>query len=359
MIASTATKFDAATGRTRRRAVRRVVTALAAICSTVASSGVAAAPAVRWKGVNLAGGEFNAGRSPSRYGKDYVYPTAKVAAPFVQAGMNIARLPIAWKRLQPAPLQPLDAAELKRVDAAIAALDGFDRVILDVHNYGRFGGKVLQPGTANADYLPDLWKRLAAHYADDRRVVFGLMNEPHGISARDWRSIADGAVQAIRKTGARNLILVPGTRWSGAHSWAAGGAGSNAAAFADFTDPANNFAFDMHQYLDADSSGTHRECVSPEKARRRLSAATKWLRANHFKGFLGEFGAANNEECQAALASLLTTMQRNGDDWEGWTYWAGGPWWGDYFMSIQPGKDGEKKPQMAVLERFLPAGSKQ
>ena len=30
------------------------------------------------------------------------------------------------------------------------------------------------------------------------------------------------------------------------------------------------------------------------------------------------------------------------------TYWAGGPWWGDYMFSIEP-QNGVDKPQMAIL----------
>ena len=70
--------------------------------------------------------------------------------------------------------------------------------------------------------------------------------------------IAQSVTNAIRAIGARNRILVPGTDYSGAHSWVTSG---NAAQMATFLDPANNFAFDVHQYLDADSSGKEGTCV--------------------------------------------------------------------------------------------------
>jgi hypothetical protein len=34
------------------------------------------------------------------------------------------------------------------------------------------------------------------------------------------------------------------------------------------------------------------------------------------------------------------------------TYWAGGPWWGDYHLAVEP-RDGQDRPQMAVLARHL------
>jgi endoglucanase len=48
---------------------------------------------------------------------------------------------------------------------------------------------------------------------------------------------------------------------------------------------------------------------------------------------------------------MLTYMDSNSDVWRGWTYWAGGAWWGDYPLSVQPGDDGKPRPQMTVLVR--------
>ena len=41
-------------------------------------------------------------------------------------------------------------------------------------------------------------------------------------------------------------------------------------------------------------------------------------------------------------------MQQHTNVWQGVTYWAGGPWWGDYMFSIEP-QNGVDKPQMAIL----------
>ena len=303
-------------------------------------------------GVNLAGGEFNSRRAPGVYGKDYIYPTGKTASPFVKSGMQIVRVPVLWERVQRAPSGELDGGEMARLDRAFAQLAGFRLIVLDLHNYGRLRGKRLDQWEGGAARLADLWGRLATHYRGHPQIAFGLMNEPNGMSPRAWRAIVDGAVQAIRGTGARNLILVPGSNWTGAHSWTRGGAASNAAAFADFRDPAGNFAFEMHQYLDRDHSGTQSSCVDPAAAARRLEPATRWLRSQGQRGFLGEFGAAASAECLAALSSLLGAVQHAPDVWLGWAYWAGGDWWGKYPMNVQPARDGRAKPQMAVLSRF-------
>ena len=75
--------------------------------------------------INLAGGEFNARRAPGVYGKDYIYPSARTAAPFVRSGMQIARVPVLWERIQHQPGSALDPAEMARLDRTFRQLGAF------------------------------------------------------------------------------------------------------------------------------------------------------------------------------------------------------------------------------------------
>lgn len=303
-------------------------------------------------GVNLASGEFAPERVPGVHGKDYRYPTDRTAAPFLAAGMNTLRIPLLWERLQPAPNGPLLESEMVRIDRMLSQLSGAQTIVLDLHNYGRYRGKALDP-ESGARMLADFWSRLSARYGRNSRVAFGIMNEPTSISARDWRLIADQAVSAIRMNGSKNLILVPGTRWTGAHSWSTGGDESNAAAMTGFKDPAGNFAIEVHQYLDYDSSGKDKKCSDKGAGSRRIAGFTRWARAQRVKAVLGEFGASSDLTCLAALDDMLRYMARNRDVWIGWTYWAGGDWWGDYAYSIQPRAGQGEKPQFTLLRRYL------
>lgn len=310
------------------------------------------APPPRYYGVNLASGSFGGKRLPGVYGKDYVYPTRAIAEPFREIGMNTVRLPFKWERLQPVPLGPLNQDELARLDKSIDELSGFSTVILDVHNYARFGGVPLDKPSQPAELLPNLWTQVAQHYKGNPRVAFGMMNEPHGIDAAAWRRISDQSLAAIRRTGAKNLILIPGTRWTGGHSWSSGGRNSNAAAMSNIADPARNFVYEIHQYLDSDSSGTKKDCVDADVGERRLAEVTRWMRQQKARAILAEFGVVPTPVCLAALDNLLGFLRKNGDVWVGWTYWAGGDWWGNYPFSIQP-KDGTPRPQSAVLQRHI------
>lgn len=114
--------------------------------------------------------------------------------------------------------------------------------------------------------------------------------------------------------------------WTGAWTWVSSG---NAAAFAPLSDPNNNVAIEMHQYLDSDGSGTSDQCVSSTIGAERVQAATQWLKDNKKKGFLGEIGTGSNQVCIDAVKSALCTLQTAGGVWIGVTWWAAGPWWGD------------------------------
>jgi endoglucanase len=307
---------------------------------------------LHYTGINIASGGFASQHIPGRYGYDYFYPLAKEVSPFLAAGMNAVRVPFLWERIQPSPNAPLDPVELARLDTSIAELAGFRLIILDVHNYAKYRGQRLDLSDPQGAMLADLWTRLARHYSANTRIAFGLMNEPNGLSAMAWQPIAAASLRAIRSTGARNLILVPGTRWSSAYAWTTGGSESNGQALRTLVDPVNNMAFEMHQYPDSDSSGTHPTCVSPVNAARSFDAATAWLRANHARGFLGEFGASKDPNCLAALDAMLSALDDAPDVWLGWTYWAGGAMWGSYMYSVQPDGTADK-PQFSILVHHL------
>jgi len=88
--------------------------------------------------------------------------------------------------------------------------------------------------------------------------------------------------------------------------------------------------------------------VSAEIGLERLTAITQWAKATGNHLFLGEVGVATDQTSLTALGRMLSYMQQHTNVWQGVTYWAGGPWWGDYMFSIEP-QNGVDKPQMAIL----------
>jgi endoglucanase len=315
---------------------------------TAVSQSFAADVPVR-KGFNLAGAEFRPQTMPGKHKTDYLWPDSTDIALYANTGALVLRIPLRWERMQRRLHGPLDREELARLDQVVmAAAERNLTIIIDVHNYGQYGGALIGSPQVPVAAFSDFWSRLASHYKDVPNVMFGLMNEPYKQSAAKWAAIARQALLAIRSAGAHQPVLLPGTHWSGAHSWLKGGKTSNAAAFENFEDPAGTFMFDLHQYLDIDSSGTHATCVSEDIGERRINKVTLWLRANGYHAFLSEFGASAEPLCLKAMKNMLAYMDQNNDVWKGWSYWGASRWFGKYMFNVYP-PDPKRYPQLEVL----------
>ena len=316
---------------------------------------VAANTSVQYTGINIAGGDFGAEHLPGTYGQDYIYPDPETIAYFAAKGMNIIRVPTLWERLQRQLGADLDSAEMGRLDSVIdyAVSKGL-RVILDVHNYAAYRGVLLGTKTLPTNALGDLWRKLAERYKNNDNVVFGLMNEPNGLPTETWLEAANIAIAEIRHAGARNLILVPGNGWSSARSWVDSDYGTpNGEVMLRLVDPADNYAYDVHQYFNFDFTGTSGDCQSAGIGISTLTPVTEWARQHGKRAFLGEIGVGSGHTCLSALDRVMDFMNQNSDVWLGWTYWAGGSWWAkDYFTSLQP-LDGADRPQMKVIEKYV------
>ncbi len=299
-------------------------------------------------GVNLAGAEFNP--NSSRLHFDYTYPTAAEIDAFAAVGLRTFRVPVLSRRLLDASGARVatESADWRALSALIdhAAQRASD-VIIDLHQYGSMpSGLVGRSEKATEEFIA-FWRAVASSLRDRPNVIFGLMNEPNAQDAKEWLGAANAGIAAIRQAGAKQLVLVPGSYWDGAHSWTGS---DNAAVMIGVIDPARHIAFEVHQYLDANSSGTSAQVV-PGAGATRLAAFTAWARQHRVTGYLGEFGFAATPEALREGEAMLAYLKANRDVWLGWTYWTGGPWMGSYMFTVEP-TGNRSSPQLELLKRF-------
>ncbi|MFE1231842.1 cellulase family glycosylhydrolase [Streptomyces sp. NPDC058745] len=116
--------------------------------------------------------------------------------------------------------------------------------VVELHwTYGQYTGNsagcsdvhaTCQKPMPNARYTPAFWTSVANTFKHDRRIVFDLFNEPYPdrattTAAQAWTCWRDGGtcpgigyevagmqdlVDAVRATGSRNVVLVPGIAYS-------------------------------------------------------------------------------------------------------------------------------------------------
>lgn len=296
-------------------------------------------------GVNLAGAEF------ASIGGKWKWPSVENARYHLDSGIRTFRMPFSWKRLQPEFGKPLDEGALAGLDTLVDVLTSAKGVVmLDAHNYGRRDKSIIgdTDGMVSIDAFADFWKRMARRYGNNRHVWYGLMNEPHDQPLDLNVQAQNAACAAIRSTGSSSKVLFSGTAWTGAHAWIKSGNGN---AMLAAHDSANNYAFDMHQYLDKGFGGSSAIAI-PGVGARILQAAYDWGRKNDKKIFIGEFGSGPDEASLKELRDLLTFMDQRRDVFIGGTYWAGGGVWGKKNMKSADPINGEK-PQITLMRSFL------
>lgn len=303
-------------------------------------------------GVNLAGAEFG-DVFPGVYGTDYIYPTVEELDYFKSKGLMLIRLPFKWERIQPELYGDLNPDELARMKSFVDAAEERDmKILLDMHNYGRRNfkgtGYVIGEGALTIAHVVDVWAKLAGKFKSNTNIWgYGLMNEPHDMPSPDtWFNIAQALINAIREVDAETSIVVGGDSFSSAARWKM--ASDN---LKNLEDPSDNLIFEAHVYFDNDQSGKYaksyeEENATPETGVESVTPFVEWLNENGLRGFIGEYGVPDDDpRWLVTLDNLLQYLKANCING---TYWAAGPWWPTYPMSVEP-KDGVDRPQLPTL----------
>ncbi len=263
-----------------------------------------ASATIFYAGVAESGGEFGVWSPdatpgtglPGAFGVDYAFISKEAIDVHVDENhLNLFRIAFLLERMTPLETGLGATFNETHFDLFKEAVDYVTvtkgaYAILDPHNYMRYNDPSSQPYSgsvignasdetaATTEQFAAFWGELAARFAENERVIFGLMNEPHDMPTDLVLANNQAAIEAIRASGASNLILMPGNSWTGGHAWNEGSQ-PNSEVMHAFIDPLKNTAIDIHEYLDEDYSGTHIECVNGP---RKLDAVTSWLKVISF-----------------------------------------------------------------------------
>lgn len=328
---------------------RSFVTGSMVTCGTLASTGALGKQRVlntRLRlGVNLAGAEFKA------IGGRWKWPSTVNLNYYLAKGFNIFRVPFLWQRLQLEPGAPLDESAMTGLDRIVELATSSGAVVmLDCHNYGRHDkteiGSAGSPFSISA--FANFWGRIARRYRRNTLVWYNLMNEPHDQDPMLNLAVQNAACASIRRAGATSKVLFSGIDWSGAKSWISS---KNGKVMLGARDPANNFAFDVHQYLERAHISADLKDV-PGIGSRILSDVYDWAKTNNRRILLGEFGVNSDPRSMPEVEAMLAFMAARTDVFIGATYFAGGGTWGKNPNSADP-IDGVDKPQTEMMRKYL------
>lgn len=317
-------------------------------------------------GIKLCGPEFGQEKFPGAYGVDFIYPNKTELVYFYSKGFRLIDLPFRWERIQPILGEALDSSEWNRLDSFLLSCDSLGLVVkLTLQNFGRYhlNGKehVIGSPEVPVKYLEDVWKRIALKCSDKNNLYgFQIMNEPHDMKEVPWFEIAQKTIHAIRTVNKIHTIFVSGDNYSNSVDWKL-----NNPNLKDLVDSCNNLVYEAHCYFDKDFTGQYlsrtgttlkayeHNAIGVKTGVQAIKPFVKWLNKYHKKGFVGEYGVPDDDP--RWLPMLDKFLQYISDNSVNGAYWAAGPWWGEYRLSVEP-REGKDRPQMLVLEKYLYSG---
>jgi endoglucanase len=305
------------------------------VFKTVLATFATQAAAVQYGGVNIAGFDFGVDTSGSWSG----YPTTSIAysgqsqmTSFVQTGMNAFRLPVAWQYLANGTPGSLNQGNWATYNTLVQGClnSGASLCVVDLHNYARWNGQIIgQGGPSTQDYA-NFWGQLASKYANNTKVAFDTMNEPHDLDMGAWSATLQAVVTAIRNAGAKNnIIFMSGTSYASLGAFP-NQSGPQLLGIKNPDGTTNNLIFSVHQYLDSNFSGTSDECSQDVTG--SVNALATWLRSNGRKAIVLETGGGNTPSCVQFVCQELEAINQNQDVFIGVTMWAAGAFDSSYAL---------------------------
>ena len=307
-------------------------------------------------GTNLTGSEVDystANVTNPTSGSDYLFVSNQDIDYLASKKISFVRLVISWECLQQllnAPLATSGAYYTTLVARVNYLTSKGITVLIEPHgasdtNFCKYKGNLVGSAAVPNSAFADFWTRMAVVFKSNPLVMYGLSNEPHDMSTKQWFDAAQAAITGIRSTGSTQTIFVPGNGWTGAENWTNPGVDTaatkiaNSTAFLALQDPANNLVASVHMYLDANSGGGADDIVSATIGVQRLTAVVNWAKANNVRIHLSEIAAnSNNSLAPTAIKNVFDYIQANSSTIIGWSWWAYGPpaWWGGYRFTLCP-----------------------
>ena len=288
------------------------------------------------RGVNFQSGIIAYTSLPAVSGSNYLFPAAADINYIAGKGANFCRITYGWEALQPTLGGSISNTYNTNMQTAVnAALAAGMYVMIEMHPYNSsvsvsYTYNNVAIGTSPVTYaqFANLFTQLATQYTNEK-VIFGICNEPNGISSSTWLSATQAAINAIRAAGNNNMIFVQPVNYGSVLGFFSNnyfdGSSAPSVGMLQLTDPANNLVLSLHHYFDSSDgySGGATDIASATFPVTALQPLVAWCQTNNYKVHLSEFAAdSTNPIAPNALNNLYNYMGSNAQ------YIIGGSWWG-------------------------------
>lgn len=302
----------------------------------------------KWRIINLEGAALLVPQFP--HACDLLY--------FANAGANTVRLPFKWDYLQNFVGQdiPIDwaiggygAQIIKLTDAWTSK--GYN-VILSMYDHMRYSYCAIGASDCwvSQERFAAAWNQIATQFANNSRVVFGLMNNPdvYDIIEKDNNGTVvvlnnqNAAARAIRSTGASQLILYSGNGGSKIENWKGtlyGASNRNTFTPENITD--HHYAIETQMFYSGSEKSPEEGCIatahdSPQSCVEMQSPENfiHWMQNTGIRAIISQTGGTNSSECIICInqGTSWAMMQEN---ITGIGMWVGGHMWVNFNGDVE------------------------
>ncbi|MDA3822425.1 MAG: glycoside hydrolase family 5 protein, partial [Bacteroidales bacterium] len=253
------------------------------------------------KGINL-GNTLEASPGETSWGnpltKEYQFDM------YQEEGFNTVRVPVRWDaRTGKSSPYAIEDSFLDRVEEIVDW--GLERdlwIVINAHHDDWIKNDYSATNKARFD---SIWSQVAVRFAGkSEKLVFEILNEPHGMSKADNDDMHARVLSIIRKTNPTRLVIFQG------NNWGSSGDLINAA----IPDPDDEYLIgSFHSYdpwpFGLEGTGSFGSTAQINTLRDKFQSVKNWSDNNNIPVFLGEFACHKDADFMSRMKHYQTYVE--------------------------------------------------
>lgn len=213
---------------------------------------------------------------------------------YKDAGFDCVRIPVRWDAYTgKTPPYKVSDTYLNRVEEVIDW--GLERGLFIVMNTHHDGWIKSDYSATNKARFDSIWSQIAVRFKDkSEKLIFEIINEPHGLSQANNNDLHARVLSIIRKTNPTRLVIFQGHNWGGADELITAAI------------PNDNFVIgSFHSYdpylFGLEGQGTWGSASDYNQLENKFKNVSNWSVSNNIPVFLGEFGSLKKSDFNSRM----------------------------------------------------------
>ena len=213
---------------------------------------------------------------------------------YKDAGFDCVRIPVRWDNHtgKTAPYK-INETWMNRIEQVVDW--GLERNMFIVINTHHDDWIKSDYSATNKARFDSIWSQIAVHFKDmPEKLIFEIINEPHGLSQANNNDLHARVLSVIRKTNPTRLVIFQGHNWGGSDELVTAAI------------PNDNYVIgSFHSYdpylFGLEGQGTWGSAADYATLENKFKKVSSWSASNNIPVFLGEFGSLKKCEFNSRM----------------------------------------------------------